>query len=188
VEEEKEMMPETMDTKEDRGSREEARKFFNLIKKIDSNNPEEKDLKVAKEILAKNPNLYKRCSRLSKSVLNKGVEKYIEGNSGKMIVEAEMEGIKNELEYKSSSGLERLIIDEVLFARLYLLIVENAVLQEANLEIGAILNNRLNKAQKRFLKAVNTLAKVRKICSSFNIQFNFATDGGQQVNINKKEK
>ena len=40
---------------------------------------------------------------------------------------------------------------------------------------------RLSAAQRRYLRAVETLARVRKM--NINLQVNIATQGGQQVNV-----
>jgi len=46
------------------------------------------------------------------------------------------------------------------------------------------LEKRLNAAQWRFLRAVETLARVRKIARRTPpLQVNIATQGGQQVNV-----
>jgi len=180
------MIPAKINVKEDIGDQEEAIKFSKLMPKINIENPHENDIKAAKDILENNPNLYKRVPGIWAIILDNVVDKYYQGNSNKLLVKAEMRGIKNELGYQSSSGLERLVIDEIVLARFYLLTVENAVFQmkKFDMETNNIWDNKLDKAQKRYLKAVGTLAKVRKISNSFNFQLNIAADGGKQVNVN----
>ena len=54
------------------------------------------------------------------------------------------------------------------------------------LTLGMYWDRRLSAAQKRFTRACETLARVRKL--SLNtpaLQFNIAANGGQQVNLTK---
>ncbi len=101
-----------------------------------------------------------------------------------MFIERTMKHIENELGYKGSPILERLLIEQVLIAWLDLDIVQVKYAQinkeSHTLTSGAYWDRRLNGAQHRYLRAVESLARVRKLALVAPRQVNI---GGQQVNV-----
>ncbi|HEV8136372.1 MAG TPA: hypothetical protein VGP85_16955 [Pyrinomonadaceae bacterium] len=58
--------------------------------------------------------------------------------------------------------------------------------QSITLTLGMYWEKRLSAAQRRFTRACETLARVRKLSRNTPaLQFNIATSGGQQVNLTK---
>ncbi len=101
-----------------------------------------------------------------------------------MFIERTMKHIENELGYKGSPILERLLIEQVMIAWLDLDIVQvkyaAATGSSHTHDSGAYWDRRLNSAQHRYLRAVESLARVRKLALVAPLQVNI---GGQQVNV-----
>jgi hypothetical protein len=58
--------------------------------------------------------------------------------------------------------------------------------QSITLTLGIFEEKRLSAAQRRFTRACETLARVRKLSRNTPaLQFNIAANGGQQVNVAK---
>ncbi|MBU4460474.1 MAG: hypothetical protein KJ579_07900 [Verrucomicrobia bacterium] len=104
-------------------------------------------------------------------------------------LQAEMEIRRKEFGYDQSSVLEQLMIDSILTAHLRLVYIECACNIEVNREGSTqrairFWEEMLASAQMRFLRAVETLARVRRLArNSSALQINIANDGGRQVNI-----
>jgi hypothetical protein len=84
--------------------------------------------------------------------------------------------------------LEQLLIQHAALCWLRLTLAELAyssvMKQSITLTLGAYTEKRLTMAQKRFTRACETLTKVRKLSRNTPaLQFNIATEGGQQVNL-----
>lgn len=102
-------------------------------------------------------------------------------------VEARMLQITASLGYAEASELERLLIDEV---ALCWLDHHRMAIAAAKSTSGALSVRDLERwerllasKQARYLKAIETLARVRRLLKLPAVQVNIATEGGQQVNV-----
>ncbi|HET8670083.1 MAG TPA: hypothetical protein VFM05_05485 [Candidatus Saccharimonadales bacterium] len=98
--------------------------------------------------------------------------------------------LRNELGYAGAPILEQLLIQDAALSWLKLSILElqylHAMKQSITLTHGIYWEKRLSAAQRRFTRACETLARVRKLSRNTPaLQFNIATSGGQQVNVAK---
>jgi hypothetical protein len=92
------------------------------------------------------------------------------------------------LGYTDAPRLEKMLIDTVMLAWLRLqefeFIFTNLDREGMSLSKGAFWEKRLSAAQARYLRAVEALAKVRKLARRDPaLQLNVAVQGGQQVNV-----
>ena len=80
--------------------------------------------------------------------------------------------------------IERLLIDQVILCWLNLNWVQRShagiMANSVTLTAGAYWEKRLSMAQARYLKAIETLAKVRRLSKAMPLQVNI---GGQQINV-----
>lgn len=101
-----------------------------------------------------------------------------------LILERAMESMKNELGYIHAPLLEQLLIEQVVLTWFDLDIVQmkyaRATSESHTLTLGAYWDRRVNSAQQRYLRAVETLARVRRIAQVTPLQVNIA---GQQINV-----
>src|ERR671918_2384035 len=98
--------------------------------------------------------------------------------------------LKKDLGYEEAPLLEKLLIQQAALCWLKLNLVElsysGTMAQSVTLTLGVYWEKRLSAAQKRFTRACETLARVRKLSRNTPaLQLNIATSGGQQVNLTK---
>ena len=96
--------------------------------------------------------------------------------------------LKKDLGYDGAPMLEQLLIQQTALCWLKLNLVElgysNTMKQSITLTLGVYWEKRLSAAQRRFTRACETLARVRKLSRNTPaLQFNIAASGGQQVNV-----
>ena len=101
-----------------------------------------------------------------------------------------LQALKKELGSEGAPLLEQLLIQHAALCWLKLNLVElsysNTMTQSITLTLGIYWEKRLSAAQKRFTRACETLARVRRLSRSTPaLQFNIAAEGGQQVNVAK---
>lgn len=105
------------------------------------------------------------------------------------IMLAESDILAKQLDYDAAPMLERLLIDQILTARLRLIYVEKCYSQKvlgSTIEItqAEYYENLLNSAQARLARAIETLARVRRLARNTPaLQINIANEGGKQVNV-----
>ena len=97
---------------------------------------------------------------------------------------------KKELGSDTSPLLEQVLIQHAALCWLKLNLVElsysNAMKQSITLTLGIYWEKRLTEAQRRFTRACETLARVRKWSRNTPaLQINVAAEGGQQINLSK---
>lgn len=102
---------------------------------------------------------------------------------------AEGDKVKKDLDYDNAPPLEQLLIEHILTLRLRLnhaehVYNETIVGQSVTLTLGAYRDNLLTTTQARFLRAIETLARVRRLARNTPaLQINIASQGGKQVNV-----
>jgi hypothetical protein len=99
---------------------------------------------------------------------------------------AEVYKLKQDFDYDAAPPLEQLLIDHILTLRLRIIYVEFLDLtnQGRTLAQGAYMDNLLTTAQTRYLRAIEMLAKVRRLARNTpSLQINIAQEGGKQVNV-----
>ncbi len=154
--------------------------------------PSEEDVKEFRELVNKSPELWPFASQASSAIRRFLINRMSHG-VGRALLVCEEDVIKKEFGFDDSPILERLLIDHIVTTRMRLLYAEdiyNAQVVEASLspEAFAYLDRFLSSAHRRHLRAVETLAKVRKLSRSTPaLQINIARDGGQQVNVQGAE-
>lgn len=96
--------------------------------------------------------------------------------------------MREELGYKESSPLEKLLIEQIVicWVNLYVLEINSASkpCESHSTETGLYWDRRLTGAQGRFRRASECLARIPKMSRNTPpLQFNIAASGGQQVNV-----
>ena len=167
-----------------------------LLKRLDkAKNPDPKDIELLRQLAVRAPGFLSACSTTA-SIRQQLIEKISHGNSRAFML-AEVDSLKQQLGYDAAPPLERLLIDHILTVRLRLIHAENnynqcVVGQSIALPVAVYRDNLLSSTQARFLRAIETLARVRRLARNTPaLQINIANDGGKQVNVqgdvNKQE-
>lgn len=100
-----------------------------------------------------------------------------------------VQDLKDQLGYAQSPALERILIDQVVLCWLRLHQQETAytnrlVGKEYTYQTALFWEKRLSDSQRRYTRACESLARVRKLTRGLPpVQINIAADGGKQVNV-----
>jgi hypothetical protein len=165
-----------------------ARQFLELVKKIDQEDPTPADVRALRAMLEGHPQLWRVAGDLAYAAVLNIVAKL---DAGPLVTESlkhSWVARKDELGYPSAPPLERLLIEQVVLCWLHLHIIEIEYTSVMNEPIPAISadhwERRLSTAQRRYLRACEALARIRKLARTTPaLQVNIATHGGQQVNL-----
>lgn len=167
-------------------------KFRALLDKTNKEQPNPKDVKALSDLLSGNRKL-----ELWRDVVSAGhlAELMVIDNARATAAVKEcwkqrLQGLKKDLGYDGAPMLEQLLIQQAALCWLKLNLVElsysGTMAQSITLTLGIYWEKRLSAAQRRFTRACETLARVRKLSRNTpSLQFNIAANGGQQVNVAK---
>ena len=174
-----------------------TREFASLVGRCYQENPSKEDLKELRRYLDESPDLYRQVFDISKVLRSTMIDGFIAQDSARQAIETNMKVICHQLGYNQSPMIEKLLIDNVVNCWLRLQWVEYQLasfMGKSGVRFAEIeyWEKRLSASQRRYLRACETLARVRKITRA-TMQINIAEEGSQQVNIagdlvNKKEK
>lgn len=106
---------------------------------------------------------------------------------GRVVQLGRADALRNELSGTAPSVMERLLIDQVILSYIHLNLIEyqQSRLWEKEMSMMTIefWERRLDRAQRRYLRAIKTLADVRRLLHLPSAQFNINMPGGQQLNV-----
>lgn len=167
----------------------ELEETVELIMRLDqAKAPAPQDIQRLRQLAVRMPeNLFPVCFQ-TQAIRNQLVGKMSSGASQAFML-AETDRLKQKFDYATAPPLEQLLIDHILTLRLRLLHSEmmynDTVLDRpVTFAMGAYRDKLLTTAQTRYLKAVETLAKVRRMARNTPaLQINIAQDGGKQINV-----
>jgi hypothetical protein len=170
--------------------RETLRQMGGIIKKVNKEAPDPKAMAELRAAMDRAPDIW----RLFFDVGERTTENLAEMCSKNgLITESIRRGcisLRADLAYDTAPPLERGLIEQVVQAWLTLQIVQQeyarTMVKSVTLKQGEYWERRLNSAQYRYLRACETLARVRKMLAP-TMQLNVARQqvniGGPQVNI-----
>lgn len=144
---------------------------LDLFERTNCANPNPKDVALVKEVFDKMPVLYRLNGNLQDQIFTRILNSATRNSVfTRMAAERAIEEMKAEFGYHSATFIEKMLIDEILMRWLRLQVMENdhisATYEEHTFAKGIYYDKRLHLAQERYLKAVTTLAKVRKMIAA----------------------
>ena len=154
-------------------------------------NPPYEKVQALRKLLADNPDMWRELGELARTA----TESLIDGAGRNDVAKRESvkrgaEYLKNELGYSTASAVERLAIEQVVLCWAAFYNVQESytrarfagenVLQSA-IEFW---DKQLTSAQQRYFRAMEGLARIRKLMKGIDVvQVNIAAEGGQQINV-----
>jgi hypothetical protein len=169
-------------------------RFHSVLTKANKERPRPADIRDLKNLLYNNKGmeLWKAVIGMGELAESEALDTIVNG-SGQGMRECwrqRLQAMRADLGYAEASTLERLLIQQVTLCWLNLNLAEyrftNITKQSISFACGLYWEKRLSAAQRRFTRASESLARVRKLSRSTPaLQFNIATSGGQQVNVAK---
>lgn len=170
---------------------EEARSLAALVKRVDASNPAPADVAALRQRLIDDPRALDLIGNFTNTLQSKILADKMYSPVVRLGIETQCEAMRAGLGWAESSTAERLLIDHVILCWLRHNEVEwrygNVTKGEYSIPVGAYWEKRLSASQKRYLRAVESLAKVRRllrreapVIAVLN-QFNGAVTHGQTV-------
>ena len=149
--------------------------LIELFKRVDKKNAPKADIEKLEDYLRKYPKLAYVGGDLVHSVQKNILEDAFSTGPAVMVsVEAYCNLQRDELGYKTATPIERLLIENVVLCwlRLHLCELRYQSAMEKNISLTQAMywEKKLSAHQKRYLRAIETLARIRKL--NLNIQIN----------------
>lgn len=127
----------------------------------------ETDIVELRKLFLRMPELIDSVGCMAQIAIDNKLNAVIENVLLKEAVMAKIRDMKRQLKYDESPELERLLIQQIALCWLNLYAVQSRCTNLDNdshsLNVGSYWDKRLNSAQRRFLKAVESLSKLRKV-------------------------
>ncbi len=139
-----------------------------FVERTNQPNPNPEDLALLEKVFDSMPSLHRSNGNLQKHIFDE-IFKNATAHSAfiRSAAERRIEEMKTELGYETSTFLEQMLIDEVLMRWLRLQVSDrehkNTTNNAHSVSLGMYAEKRLHLAQKRYLRSVETLSKVRKM-------------------------
>lgn len=162
------------------------REFTDLVARCYRETPDRNDLLELRRVLDGSPELWSNVLDITHAVRQWIAAEMVTQPAAIAGLRANIQDIKNGLDYDQSPQVERLLIDAVVTAWLRWQWAEMRYSQHTgsdhSMREGEYWLQTAGAAQRRYLRAVETLARVRRITRA-TLQINIAEAGSQQVNI-----
>ena len=162
----------------------ESEEIRRILSRTNKANPKEEDVVALRRALRENPGLLRQASDLARIAQNEMVDQLSTTALAREAFLLGQETLREELGYEEAPPLERLLIEEVALTRLHYYKTQRAYVRATGGSIPITQSDfwerKVNAAQRRHLRAVEALARVRKLAGRSPVQINIA---GQQVNL-----
>ena len=151
--------------------------------------PTDEDVNRLRRLVVSTPGAWWLATYTMPSIRQSLIEKMNCVGPSRACLLAEVDILKKQLGFDAAPPLERLLIEHLLTVRLRLIDAENrynniVVGNSVTLQQGQYWDNLLSSTQARFLRAIETLARVRRLARNTPaLQINIANEGGKQVNV-----
>jgi hypothetical protein len=165
-----------------------VRDFMQLVADTDTGDPAPSDIQALRHMLNQHPQLWRLAGDLAYTAALNLIHKL---DARPAIAESLKRGwaaMKDEFGYAAAPPLERLLIEQVVLCWFHFNLVDmeytSVMGQSLSPSTGDHWERRLSAAQRRYLRACEALARIRKLARSTPaLQVNIAADGGQQINV-----
>jgi len=161
--------------------------FAELVNRTNRKNPSPTDVEALRRMLRECPSVWGSAEFAFSTALN--MIQSVKATSGvRELMEHSYRQLSNDLGHDRASPLEKALIEHLALVWLRLYVVEQGYTQKTmsdercSLTLADYWDRRLSAAQQRYLRACETLVRVRKLHVPA-LQMNIAAAGGQQVNV-----
>lgn len=163
--------------------------FLDVVKRAHKDKPLERDIQELRNWLNKYPQIWRVVFDLSHVIEHNLMDRMAPNQAAQLAVTKNVGQIRDDLGYDNAPVMEKLLIDNIVLAWLRWQWNEFQIITfmgkgEVRMSVVEFWERRLSAAQRRYLRACESLARVRRLSSSRPaVQVNIAGDGGQQVNV-----
>lgn len=171
----------------------ETEELANLLHATNKEKVAKADVAKLRGYLEKHPELWRVAGDVARLAAQRVMGELTTVPAMRESLEVGWRALQDELGYQKAPALERLLIEQVALCWLRQNIVEmkhsHATTGQHALVQGEYWDKCLSSAQRRYLRACETLARVRKLTlGTLALQVNIAAAGGQQVNVMDSSK
>lgn len=166
-----------------------AEELLELVRRAYREKPSPKDLHELRRKLEEVPELWRAVFDIAEVMRSNLIDKTIAQKAARLALESNASSLMSGMGYEKSSAVEKLLIENIIITWLRLQWVEFQMVGfigngGMSVSLADFWERRLSLAQRRHLRACETLAKVRKLLMKGPVlQVNIAGQGGQQVNV-----
>lgn len=155
-------------TIEAQGGFEKYKRLRELIERTQTENPKPADVTALRELLEASPELWRATSTMAQRAVNHITRTYLGANPYlHETAKLELADLRDSLGFDAAPPLERFLIEQILVCRLNLYLLElntaTKLCEPHSTETGLYWDRRLTNAQRRFTRACESLARVRKL-------------------------
>jgi len=150
-----------------------VQRLLDLTRKVNTEQPRAKEVATLDQ-LRQNPEAWRAVSDLREMVHEATLRPF--APTTRALIRQQIETLQEKLGYAEAPTIERLLIEQIGTSWLYLQMTQLAY--TSGNSVGW--EKRLTAAQSRYLKAIETLAQVRRRLRPGSVQVNI---GAQQVNV-----
>ncbi len=170
-------------------SKDDASAFVAALRKVEVDKPKPEDVQNLRRLLKSNDTYWQLAGDLMQQAQRSALATMNAGKSKTLMTESVEEGmhhIRRQLDYATAPMLEKLLIEQIVTAWLRLGICEmqfsTRMAGDLTFAQGDYWNRALDAAQRRYLRAVETLVRVRRLKLPA-LQVNVAQSGAKQLNV-----
>jgi hypothetical protein len=167
----------------------EQKEIIALMERTNREKPNAEDVRALRAMLESHPRLWRVGGDLALQNQQKLLNETRMSAAIREMVNAALDAMQRAMGFDTAPMLEQMLIENVLLSwlRLYLCEFSYTELnsgQGMSLTKATFWEKRLSSAQSRYLRAVETLARVRRLMRNApTLQVNIASERGQQVNV-----
>jgi len=159
-------------------------RILSLIKAADKPKPKPEAVAALHQLLDQYPEMWRAVCNLAENARSSMIAQTQATPAMSEAIKANMKELATQLGADKAPAIERLVIEEIMLAWLDEQITRMGHAQNSRnmtLTQAEFWQRRLTLTQRRYLRAVESLARIRKM--NITIQLNVAASGGQQVNV-----
>jgi hypothetical protein len=166
-----------------------SNELFELVKRAYKPHPDPKDIEALRKWLDECPEIWALVYDVTHLNEKLMIGRMAPEEAAQLAIEKHVDEIRRDLDYVEATRMERMLIDNIVLSWLRWQWAEYQLIRstgKSTSSMSAILfwERRLSAAQGRYLRACETLAKIRKLAlKNPTLQVNIATQSGQQVNV-----
>lgn len=147
------------------------------------------DLREVRRALRDQPDLWRAAGDLAVQAEHQLIDRVIHQPAAKEALRLRIDDMRKDLSYDKAPLVERLLMDQIVICWISLnhiqLRYDETTAGSISFALADYWEKRLTISQGRFYRAIETLAKVRKLSRGIPLQVNI---GGQQINLAKTKE
>lgn len=155
------------------------------FEKADSNDATPEDGRRLLALLHEHPRALGFTLDLPGAAIDLALRQFKTSEAYRALMQERLDLLRESLSGAEASRIERLLIDQVVICYLRMNMTEqaydNGMAGGCTFDAGSYWERKLSTVQRRYLRSIETLARVRKLMGIPMVQINIAAEGGQQV-------